>query len=259
MNDINMNPIRSISRALEILQTFTIDQPALNIEEITRKTRIPKSTVYRILCTLRMEGFIVFDGKTLLYRPGLKLMEFGFLLPIVIDVQKEAENYLIDLHMQTKQTVLMALNEGDRIAYTFKKEISRGLKVSSSVGQRRPFTFGVLGPPMLAFHPDDEIERIMNGEQTVYDGPRPAFKKEGMWERIVQIRNDGYYVESDETNVGVTGIGAAILNQNGFPVAGFGVVGPTFQLEKLLDSITPVVVDISKKVSAKIGYKGNKI
>lgn len=259
MNETNMSPVRSISRALDILQSFSIHHPTLTIDEITQATRIPKSTVYRILCTLRAQGFVELDEKDLHYKPGLKLMEFGFLLPIVLNVQKEAENLLIDLHQQTKQTVLMALNDGDQIAYTFKKEVSQGLKFTSSVGQHRPFTFGVLGPPMLAFLKDHEIERIIKKKPVSHNGPKPAFNGEGMWERIEEIRRVGLYIETDETTVGVTGIGAPILNQNGYPVAGFGVIGPTVHIEPQLEEIKPRVLEISNKVSSRIGFKGAKI
>jgi len=255
MSDVNISHIRSITRAIDILQCFSINRPALSIEEITKITELPKSTVYRILVTLKSRDFVQFNEKTLEYTPGLRLMEFGFLLPVVLNVQSQAEEILINLFHKTKQTVLLAIPEDEYISYIFKKENQEGLKYSSSVGHKKPYIYGVLGPAMLAFMPEDEIDRILSmpiNRRTAFTVTDKGILKD----RLQQIRQVGYYIESDETNVGVTGIGAPILGMKGEPIAGFGVIGPSVQINPELDQLIPLVLEASRAISIRMGYNG---
>jgi IclR family KDG regulon transcriptional repressor len=254
MRDVNMSPIRSIDRAVDILQAFSIQQPSLTIEQISNKAKIPKSTVYRILCTLEGRGLVQFDEKTLRYTPGLRLMEFGFLVSSVLDVRTEAEDILIDLQAKTNQTILMAVKEGDELLYIYKKEKDEGLKFSSYVGQRRPFIYGVLGPALLAFLPDKEKERILNIPIAQHT-PYTITDKGVIRQRLQQIEKDGFYIESNETNIGVTGIGAPILGLNGEGIAAIGVIGPAVELDDQLEKVKPLLLEASYNISLKMGYQ----
>lgn len=255
MRDINMNSILTIDRAIDVLQTFTLEKISLTLEEICDKTRIPKNTVTRILYTLEQRGFLQYDQESALYKPGLGLFEFILLQSAVLDVQKEAEEYLIELHNKTKQTVMMALKENnDQIFYVFKKENDEGLKVSSLVGLHRPYLSGVLGPVVLAFLPDREIERILKmpiPQSTPYTVTDPA----AIRERLHKIKRDGYFIASNETAIGVTGIGAPIFDMNGEAIAAIGVVGPAIQLDSRIEDAKQLLLDTSAKISARIGYR----
>lgn len=254
MRDVNMNPIRSINRAIDILQAFTIEKPNLTIEEITQTTKIPHSTVYRILCTLETRGLVQFDEKTLQYKPGLRLLEFGFLLSSVLDVSKEAEEILADLQQKTGQTVLMAAKDGEQIIYIYKKEKQEGLKFSSFVGQRRPYIYGVLGPALLAFLPEKEIERILKIPVTQH-ATETLRDQDVVRQRLKQIKSDRYYIESNETNLGVTGIGSPIVGLNNEAIAAIGIIGPAVEIDDQLEDFKHLIVEASSKISLKLGHR----
>ncbi|WP_180994406.1 IclR family transcriptional regulator [Bacillus sp. Marseille-P3661] len=255
MRDVNIGSIRSIDRAIDILQAFSIEDPSLSIDRIVKKTKIPNSTVYRILCTLERRGLVQFDESSATYKPGLRLMEFGVLLSSVLDIRKEAEEILIDLHLKTNQTILMAIKEGDELLHIYKKENYQGLKVSTTVGQRRPYNFGAMGPVLLAFQPEEEIERILKIPIPRYT-PNTITDINKIRERLNQIKNDKFYISSNETNLGVTGIGAPVFGMGGEIEATIGIVGPQIQVDDKLEEFTALILDAAKQISAKIGFRG---
>jgi IclR family KDG regulon transcriptional repressor len=259
MRDINMGSIRSIDRAIDVLQSFTIDKPSLTIDEISKITRIPNSTVYRILYTLERRGLVQFDKNSLTYKPGFRLIEFGSLISSVLDVHQEAEKVLIDLHFKTRQTVLMAVCDGDQIVYIFKRENYEGLKFSSMVGQRRPFIYGVLGPVLLAYLPEKLIESILD-KPIPQHTPHTVTDKQIIRQRLQQIRNDGYYVESNETNIGVTGIGAPVFDARREVIAAVGVIGPSVQLvNHEFEQAKVALLHAVKEISAKMGFNAGQM
>jgi IclR family transcriptional regulator, KDG regulon repressor len=255
MRDINMTSIKTIDRAIDVLQVFTLERTALSIEEISTITDIPKNTVYRILYTLERRGLIKFDQESLTYQPGLRLIEFGFLQSAVMDVKKEAEDLLDELFKITKQTVLMALKEDDdHLFYIFKRESSEGLKVSTQVGLRRNIFFGALGYSILAFLPEQKVERLLQEDFTP-SSPNSVTDKDVIRQRLAQIRKDRVYFQAHETTVGVIGISAPLFNAFGEPIAAIGVVGPAIYFDdQQLEMVKQLVKECSEKISERMGY-----
>ncbi|MEH7254081.1 helix-turn-helix domain-containing protein, partial [Neobacillus niacini] len=72
MREVNMGSIRSIERSIDVIESFAAKNKPLTIEEITTITKLPKSTVYRILCTLEKRFLVIFDDKTQKYQPGIR-------------------------------------------------------------------------------------------------------------------------------------------------------------------------------------------
>jgi IclR family transcriptional regulator, KDG regulon repressor len=256
MRDINMTSIRTIDRAIDVLQAFTVENAALSIEDISKKTDIPKNTVYRILYTLERRGLIKFDQDSLTYQPGLRLIEFGFLQSAVLDVKKEAEDLLDELFKQTKQTVLMALKEDDdQLFYIFKRESSEGLKVSTTVGLRRNIFFGVLGHAILAFLPEHKIERLLKDEFNPHS-PNSVTDKDVIRQRLSVIKKDRVYKQANETTLGVLGISAPVFNAIGEPIAAIGVIGPAIYFDdEQIEMVRKLVKECGEKISERMGYK----
>ncbi|MET3508207.1 IclR family transcriptional regulator [Halalkalibacter oceani] len=254
MRDVNITPIRSIERAIEVLQAFTPEKPSLTLEELSSITNIPRSTVYRILCTLEGKGLVRFETATAHYKPGLRLIEFTALAS-TLDVRQEAEDILTELHNITNQTVVMAVEDEDEIVYVFKKEKYVGLKFSSQVGQRRPFIYGVLGPVILAYKPKQRIEEILSIPIDSYT-PQTTTDIDEIRKRLEMIKQEQVFIEADETTMGVTGIGAPIFGANQEIIAAIGVLSPTIQLaEDELEKIKELTMDASRKISKRMGYK----
>ncbi len=168
LRNVKMNPIRSVDRAIDILLAFSADTPELSIEELAKKTEIPNSTVYRLLCTLEKRSLVHFNEKTMKYKPGVQLFALGSLTPYVLDVREEAQPILENIFEKTGQTIIMSVPDGDEIIYVFKKEKNHGLKFSSSIGQRRPYIYGVLGPSILAFFRKRKGSNFKNSKTNVH-------------------------------------------------------------------------------------------
>lgn len=51
--------IRSIERAISVLDCFEPDHPSLSLHEICTKIRLPKTTTFRILQSLVDGGYVI--------------------------------------------------------------------------------------------------------------------------------------------------------------------------------------------------------
>lgn len=254
MRDIKIDSIRAIDRAIDILQAFSIEKPILSLEEIAEITKIPRSTVYRILYTLEIKRLIQLDKKSMKYKLGLRMFEFSSLLSSTLDVYQEAEEPLIDLFHTTNQTVLMAVKDEDQIVYVYKKETSNGLKFASLTGQRRPYIYGVLGPVLLAFSSEKEVNQILEipvQQHTDFT----VIESTVIRERLLKIKEEGFFFEKDETNVGVTGIGAPVFGGDNEIIAAIAVVSPSVQLsDDKIENSKRELLKTAEVISSKMGF-----
>src|SRR5215475_7475927 len=61
--DAKMTSVRAVDRAIEILQCFTAEKPAMSVLEIQELVPLSRPTLYRLLQTLAAKGLIRAFGE----------------------------------------------------------------------------------------------------------------------------------------------------------------------------------------------------
>ena len=67
--------IQSVSRALDILEAFTASEGELGVTELSRRLKLHKNNVFRLLATLETRGYVEQDRESGNYRLGMKTFE----------------------------------------------------------------------------------------------------------------------------------------------------------------------------------------
>ncbi|MFB5191308.1 IclR family transcriptional regulator [Alicyclobacillus fastidiosus] len=258
MRDVNINSIRALDRAIDILEAFSLNAPSLSIDEIVRATKLPKATIYRLLYTMERRGLIQYDESTLRYRLGLRLLKYGGLVTASLDLHNEAEEILVDLFRETQQTVLMTVLEGTEMVYVFRQETPEGLKVSSYVGQHRRPTFGVMGHIMMAYMPEDELSNLLS-EPIPQLTPNTITDPDALRDQLALVREQGYLIDIEQTTVGVNGVAAPVFGYRGEFVCAVGVIGPTVHLcDVVLEQAKQKVISAATRISSRMGYRASR-
>jgi IclR family KDG regulon transcriptional repressor len=256
MRDVNMNSVRAIDRAIDLLNVFTMEHPELTIDEIVAFSRLPKTTAYRILYTMEQRGLIRYNPETLKYKLGLKLLEYAGVVTTFLDIRQEAEDLLIELQTKAQQTVIMAVPEQETMVYVYKRENPEGLKYASFIGLRRPLSYGVLGQVMLAYLEPVQVERLLQKQPVPKLTEHTVTDPNLLQERLEQIRQEQIYVDREETFIGGIGVGAPVFNDEGKLIAALAIIGPSAQLvEKQLEAAKVMVTAAANQISAKMGYR----
>ncbi len=255
MRKLNIDYNHSVDKAIDILDVFTLSKPALTIEEIIKLTGLPKTTAYRLLYSLERRGIIHYDSSSATYKLGLQLFRYYRILSASLDILTVATPILKDLQREIGQTVLMSLLEGENMVYVFKKESEAGLKYSSSVHESKPITYGVVGKVYMAYKPAEYHESLTENPIPKWT-PHTVVDKETLIKRFREIRQEKVAVETDETNIGVTGIGTPIFNAEGEVFAAIGVVGPSIHFApEDIERAKDLTRQAGEKISTKLGYE----
>ena len=69
--------IQAVSHALDLLEQFHGETDELGVTELSKRLKLHKNNVFRLLATLESRGYIEQNRVTENYRLGLKTLELG--------------------------------------------------------------------------------------------------------------------------------------------------------------------------------------
>ncbi|MEJ9233132.1 IclR family transcriptional regulator [Peribacillus butanolivorans] len=254
MRDIKVEPIRAVERTINILNCFSFEKTSLSTDEIIKETGLPKTTIFRLLWTLEKNGLIQYDLKEHSYRLGYKILEYGGIALEDVDIRQEAEPFLSELHKRTDYTILLGTKQDDTIQYLLRYD--KGDFTSASyIGRRRILHYGALGILLMAYLPVEEAERILQNYPLDQLTPFTVIDEDKFVRRLEIIRNQGFYVDIDETFVGFTAISVPIFGTKGQVIAAVGISGASFKMEEEgIERITDLARNTCLNISRRMGY-----
>jgi DNA-binding IclR family transcriptional regulator len=247
--------VRSVLRALELLQAFTPDEPELGVTDLANRLGINKSTVYRLLVTLETGKFVQRDPTTGKYRLGIKLFELGSLVQNLLELRKVARPHLERLQEQCGETIHLAVLDEGQVLYVDKLESPRPVQMYSRVGRRAPAHCTGLGKVLLASLPPEEVDAIIarNGlkrftENTITD-PRK------LHDHLALVRQRGYATDNGEHEELIRCAAAPIRDHTGSVVAAVSIttIGVRFDPRRM-DELARLVCETATQISYDLGY-----
>src|SRR4030042_749272 len=215
---------RSLERALQILCMFEVDKQALTLTQLSELSGLHKATVLRLCSTLIKYDFLRYHQDSKHYSLGLKLFELGSILFSSFSLRRTAAFHLDQLQSRLGKTVFLGILENDELLYIDKKEDPRiPIRFTSQIGTRRPPYFGMLGQILMAFLPDQEVNRLLRKTPLAPFTRKSLVSKKEFKERLLRVRKQGFFVDEDEALDGISGISAPIRDYTGEVIAGVGV------------------------------------
>ena len=243
--------IESIDRALCILHLFIQYETPLSVTEISKKLNLHKSTVSRTLDTLEQHDFVRKSEENGKYWLALELYSLGMLFKEKQSIQKIAYPYAKALALKCDEGVHMtALTriDGPYPQHVILEKIksSHSVDVAPPVGAVRPSYCAASGKCLMAYS-EDYVKKYIGcdlkrmTEYTITDW-------DDLLEELKKIRSQGYAVEREEVENGMTCIAAPIFFQ-GKIVAAISVSG---SISRITEETMPSLIREVQKTAQEI-------
>jgi DNA-binding IclR family transcriptional regulator len=250
-----MEKIRSISRAVRILETFR-GGASPTVTELARSLQLPKSSVFEILTTLAAEGVVAKEQGTNRYRLGMKLIELASLARESLGVVDVAEPLLKRLNAALDETVQLTVRDKTEILYVSGFESTRQLRTFFRRGIHAPMHCTALGKAILAFLPPSEIEAAIGSSGLPRFTPRTITDRRLLREELRRTAARGFALDNGEHEDGVRCVGAPVRSADGAVVASISVSGPASRLPPRRDAaISRLVIEAADEISRRLGYR----
>ena len=247
--------IKSLDKALTILECFSYQKKELNLSELAEQTGIHVSRAKRITSNLTFRGYLQRDADNRRYRLGLRLFEMGGIVLSSFSLREASAYSMSRLQSETGGTVLLGVNIQDRLVYLDKREGKGPIRVYSEIGQKRPLHYGMLGILLMAYLDQEDVDRVLADTPLEAYTSRSITDRDAFSIRLEEVRRQGYCIEKDEAVKGTIGISAPIRNHTRKIIAALGIsLIADGEVQGRLHSLLNAVRRSCDEISSNLGY-----
>jgi IclR family transcriptional regulator, KDG regulon repressor len=248
--------VQAVDRALDILESFGFSQEELGVTELSRKLRLPKNNVFRLLATLETRGYIEQDQRTGNYRLGIKTFEVGNVFLHHLGLRRQARPVLEELLAKCNETAYLAVVDGAEVVYILTQETSHAVRVASRMGQRMPAYCTAAGKVQLAYESQDRLVELFRDRHLIPRTPNTLAELPKLLAHLREVAKQGHAVDDEELELGMRCVAAPVRDYSRRVVAGVGLAGPMsrFTLERIESELVPLVVEAGVRLSQRLGF-----
>jgi DNA-binding IclR family transcriptional regulator len=241
--------VAAVSRAMTVLDAF-LDAPELGTNEIARRTGVNASTVSRLLATLAEGGLVSYNEETGRYRLGSRLLTFGNLVHVRLDMRRELRPLLESLAKRTGETTTLSVpSTPDAVTIDFVQAPGSVVSVAE------------LGRPSVAHATAAGKVGLAFGDAELPSGRLVRFTDRTITDRaqleaaLGEVRRQGYARAEAEREPDLNAIAAPVFGPRGGLAAITGVQGPASRFDS--EAMTAAVGElqpISLAMSHALGF-----
>ena len=243
----NVDVINSVDRALDMIILLYYEQREMGVTEIAKMMNLHKSTVHRTLITLENKGFVSQNLDNGRYFLGMKLYAIGMLVGENMPLKQTIAPYAKELFNKFNEVVNVSIldktskNYPRTILILKEQSNEQILRVNPAVGSSSESHYSGVGKCLLAYSPKEVLEKYKINELHRYTKNTIGTWNE-LLEELEKVRENGYSIDNEELEIGLTCIAAPILNSDNNIVAAISVSGPTARIrsEKFDDIVNEV-------------------
>lgn len=241
--------VRALLRSLAILECFSVDKPALSLQDIYRKVELPKSTTFRLVSTLQNAGYLL-QRADLRYTLSYKLLLLGSVVRETLDVRDITRPIMEELSRSTGETVTLSTRSGlERICLDMVQSSSL-LRSVVLPGDRLPLLYGATGKMFLAQLDTKTIEQVRTTQQI----PKKRIARKVLMQAIAAIRESGYALTRDDRVDGVMAISVPIRDTLQEMRYCMTITGPSTRFLGREQALIDQMVRVGRRVSMLLGY-----
>jgi len=219
---------------------------------------MPKSTLLRLLTTMKYHNLIRQDESTKRFSLGLGLVALGRSAEKNFDLVDKIHPYLIELAEKTGETASLMTLEGDHGIYADQVLSKSMIRGQPRIGMRLDLYCSSAGKILLSGMEDSRIDSLFGKKELTRRTTKTIDSFERLKKEVQKVRDQGYAVDDEEVEIGGRCIAAPLRGKNGEVIAAISVMGPTTRIrQKDFARVSKIVREVVRKASRSFGYQGD--
>jgi IclR family transcriptional regulator, KDG regulon repressor len=247
--------IKSVVHALDVLEQFHGSNNELGVSELSRRLKLHKNNVFRLLVTLASRNYIEQDSQTDNYRLGLKNLQLGQTVINQLGLHRQARQVLEELREKCNETCYVAVLKGSHIINTEVAEAEQAVRIVPRVGIMLPAHCTAAGKVLLAAISDDEQLKRLALADLGQHGPQTA-RRQALLRQLVKVEEQGFALEDEELDDGVRGVAVPVRDYTGCVIGAISIAGPAmrFSEARMRDELVPLARGAADELSLRLGF-----
>ena len=254
-------PVKSVCTALDVLSTVNKLRIA-SVSAIHKETGFPKSTIVRMLETLRAEGYVARDNMCGGYRVTSRVQMLNSGYQGISQVIEVAQPLAIELTHRLKWPIGIGVIDGDAIAIKYwTGAISPWSHTNTVLGLRPDLITSAMGRAYLAFCSADECERHL---RQLRSDTKVDFDKDDEREfrtLLGQVRRDGYATRDPRTKpLRTTTLAVPVRNgDNVYALVSISIFTTAVSCDNIVEQIVKPLRETTAKIEQALAASNDKV
>lgn len=248
------NKLSSLEKTIEILKYLAREPYSFSALELSRVLNINRSTVHRILSTLKSEMIILQSPSNKKYKLGPMIYHLGSAYINKSNYTHEIFHIVDEVSEKTNLSTGYSVIENGKIINLYENELFNIVRMGYKPGNFYPIHCGAYGKTIMAFYePLKELEEIVYNRKLEKMTEYTMTDPKRIMEEYDKIRRQGYCISNEEHIRGAIGIGAPVRNSKGKVIgciAGAGIKASITPEE--LEHFKEVIIDAANRISKYI-------
>jgi DNA-binding IclR family transcriptional regulator len=258
VNSSSSSSLSSVQKACRILSALSDPSPH-RLSNIIASTGLNKATVLRLLETLAGEGFVIRDPADKCYALGNEALVMKAAVTQHAQFPECARPSLVRLARVSEDAACLSITCGNYAVCIDREEGAYPLCANYlHIGRRLPLGVGSAALAMLAWLPDDEIDRIME-RNCIALARFPLVSVGHIRREILAARERGYTLSRNVVYEGTGGIAVPILDRHGRPVAALSTTALAERLTTRQDMLANHLHTEAAMIEASLHRSGTAI
>ena len=256
----NSNLVQSVERAIDILDCLTEYPKGCGIGELAKNLSLSKSTIHRIITTLKFKEYVTQDKENDKYQLGIKVLNLSSSVINSMDLIHIARPYIHEFANKVDEVIHLCVPDESysNIIYVDKvssENTTRTITMSSRIGKKAPIYCTASGKLLLSQFSDDKIKDLLKNTNFVRYTKNTITDIDIFLDEIHTIRKDLYSTDNVEYDTGVICIAVPIFNRTNKIVAAISLSSVTlFNDIKGLLKYKNEFMNVAKSISKLMEY-----
>jgi len=246
-------PSPGTDRTLTILEALSESAEGLSVAELVRATGFTQNSVFRITQTLWMRGYLVRDDEDKRYRLSGRLFTLSQPRPLEKCLAVESQEAMRSLCDASGETAQVLVASAWKMVVLAQKPGRHAVKVMGEIGMRVPMFSCAPGKAMLAWLPDEELNRFFEEVKLKRYTPTTLCSRKTLLADLIESRERGFALDRSEGLEGIHCAAAPILDEHEHPVGAITIVGPAFRLtEDRFESLGRACMEAARSIERRL-------
>lgn len=242
--------IQVIDRVASLLDALARYSDPVSLKVLSAETELHPSTAFRILNALAEHAFVERTAQGQ-YTLGMKLLHFGSRVHGKVDLLREARPIMEWLRSQVGESVNLTVREGDEVVYVERAVPNRMIRVEQLIGSRAPLHVTAVGKLFLGESGQQACRDYARRTGLRRYTPNTITMVTKLWTEAERAAKQGYSMDNEEAEPGVSCIGVPVRDRYGVMCAGLSISAPR---ERRSEEWVRLIQKAGMDLSGRLGY-----
>lgn len=245
--------VRTVDKAMTLLEFFTTAQPEIGLSELARLATFDKASTRRLLVSLQKHGFIEQNPDTRKYRLGAGFLRLARVREATFPIRSVIQPILDRLALETGETSHASTTASGYLATIGIAEPNRANRVHVDPAEKLPYHATASGIVYLAFSDPGLLKSVL-GQPLERHTPHTIIAPDAVRDEVRQAHEHGFFVSDQGFEDEVIGIAAPYFSVAGIAAGAVAVASPSSRMSNALrNKIAGLLIEAAIEITEGMG------